>query len=189
MNEDADVDTLTPEEEAGYRALGAQGPEPPAALENRVTEALRTRGLLAPRRRSRLLPALAAGLVLFAAGTLVGHRWPTPIARPAGSRFVFFLEDPRGVMVEKDEPDRVREYSAWAREQRAAGRLVGGDKLEPTAVSLDGGTTEAASVGPEEVGGYFVVVAPNLESALAVARTCPHLRHGGRIVVRPIASL
>src|SRR5271169_2594028 len=36
------------------------------------------------------------------------------------------------------------------------------------------------------LGGYFVIAAPNLDAALAIARTYPHLKHGGTIVIRPI---
>jgi hypothetical protein len=39
---------------------------------------------------------------------------------------------------------------------------------------------------PAEVQGFFVVSAASLEEAAAVARSSPHVRDGGRIVVRPI---
>lgn len=194
MTDEADVDPISPDEAAAYRALVDDGPEPSPHLEDRVVAALRARGLLAkaPSRPMRRAGALAAGLVLFAAGVLAGRNWPAPNNdnRPAGSRFVLFLDDPKGRDQDADEPSRVREYSAWAREQRAAGRLLGGEKLEPTALAMEGDAAAIASTGdPALVGGYFVVVADDLAGAVAVARTCPHLRHGGRIVIRPIASL
>jgi hypothetical protein len=37
------------------------------------------------------------------------------------------------------------------------------------------------------VRGFFIISAGSFEDALAVARGCPHLRHGGAILVRPIA--
>jgi len=36
--------------------------------------------------------------------------------------------------------------------------------------------------------GYFVIAAPSPERATEVARTCPHLKYGGRVVVMTIAS-
>jgi len=39
-----------------------------------------------------------------------------------------------------------------------------------------------------EVAGLFIVVAENEEAAKAIARTCPHLRHNGRVVVKAIES-
>ena len=36
--------------------------------------------------------------------------------------------------------------------------------------------------------GYFVIRAADLSAATALAQTCPHLKYGGSIRVRPIAS-
>jgi hypothetical protein len=36
------------------------------------------------------------------------------------------------------------------------------------------------------VAGLFIVRASDLERAAAIARTCPHMRYGGQIEVRPI---
>jgi hypothetical protein len=82
---------------------------------------------------------------------------------------------------------RVREYGQWARQQCAEGRLLAGEKLKSQEL-LIGGSSEglAPEVVSQPISGYFVVVAPGLEGAVAVARSCPHLRHGGRITIRPI---
>jgi hypothetical protein len=192
MTDEADVDPLSPDEADAYRALRDGGPEQSPYLEDRVVEALRTRRLLTRARSTpkRLAAAVAAGLILFLVGALAGRSWPAPNPRPAGSRFILFLDDPKGRDQDAEESSRVREYSAWAREQRAAGRLIGGEKLEPTALAMEGEATPVASSGDASmVGGYFVVVADDLAGAVAVARTCPHLRHGGRIIIRPIATL
>jgi hypothetical protein len=186
-----DDDDLTADEAAAYRALNEAGPAPSPQLEDRVTDALRARGLLvSPRRKHAWAALLAGGVVLFVAGTFVGRSFSASAPRPTGARFVLFLEDPQGRTQDADESDLVREYTAWAREQRAAGHLLGGEKLEPTALSLEAEAAPVAETGgPPVVGGYFVVVAQDLAAAVAVARTCPHLRHGGRIIIRPIASL
>jgi hypothetical protein len=34
--------------------------------------------------------------------------------------------------------------------------------------------------------GYFVIRARDLAKAIAIARDCPHLKHGGWIALRPI---
>jgi hypothetical protein len=39
------------------------------------------------------------------------------------------------------------------------------------------------------VAGYFVFEAKNLEDAVAIARSCPHVKHGGRITVRAVAPV
>jgi len=83
----------------------------------------------------------------------------------------------------EEEAARVEEYSSWARAQAGSGSLLAGEKLKDEERVL---SAPGAHEGPTRATGYFVVAAPDLEGAVAVARTCPHLRHGGGIVVRPI---
>ena len=171
------------------------GPE----LEERIVAALARRGLVAPSspfrrpaaRGARALAALAAGILLVAAGVWIGRALPVRSAHAAAEaspRFVLFLL--RGAESDRaeDESARVAEYRAWAREIAASGRAVAGEKLDDRAERV-GAPDEAPAAPPgEEIRGYFVISAPSLDDAIAVARGCPHLKHGGRIVVRPIAA-
>ncbi len=164
--------------------------EPPANLEDRVVDTLRARGLLhdpagAPRRR--LAPrwawavAIAAGLLLFVAGFALGRR---PSGSPAAglSQYTLLLyEGPQFNAAGTSEPALVQEYSAWAGELAGRGRLVAGEKLGAQAWMLGDAAPETA--GPT---GFFVIAARDQNEALAIARTCPHLRHGGIVSVRPI---
>jgi hypothetical protein len=182
-----DADDLDPAEAAAYRALGS-GDALPAELEDRVVSALRARGLLrSPARRGRAWPAwLAACAACLAIGFAGGRRGEPARHLP---RFVLLLEEPEPRVVgAEEEAQRVNEYSAWARAERSAGRLLAGEKLEDAEVRLEGerATSLPASDGPR---GYFIVTAPSLDGALEIARSCPHLRHGGRIAVRRIADL
>jgi hypothetical protein len=36
------------------------------------------------------------------------------------------------------------------------------------------------------VSGFFLIRAGSLDEAEAIARDCPHLRHGGRVLVRDV---
>jgi hypothetical protein len=84
------------------------------------------------------------------------------------------------------EAERVREYGAWAADLGARGALGGGDKLgDGGATIVPPGTVTDAPL-PDDLQGYFIIIAQNLQQAILVARTCPHLRHGGRVRVRPI---
>ena len=76
----------------------------------------------------------------------------------------------------------MREYSAWARSLRQTGALVAGEKLEDETRSIGG------SPPSEPVQGYFLIAADDLASAERTARACPHVAHGGVVVVRPIAD-
>ncbi len=69
-------------------------------------------------------------------------------------------------------------------------KLVGGEALEPTTTATSVRGTEVTD-GPfaetkEALGGYYLVDAPDLDTALAVARTVP-ARFGG-VEVRPVRT-
>lgn len=138
--------------------------QPPAGLEERIAARLRER-----RRRPvrfALAAALAAATFLggYAAGRTRGE--PTHVllvhampSTPAQSRA------------------RVAEYGAWAR------NLAGGEKLTSDAWLLEGSRVEA---DVPAISGYFLLRARDDAEALRVARTCPHLRYGGRVELRRV---
>ena len=80
------------------------------------------------------------------------------------------------------------EFSAQV-EQHGA-KLLGGEALEPTttATSVRGGeVTDGPFVETKEaLGGFYVIDAPDLDTALAVAKLCP-ARYGG-VEVRPVMT-
>ena len=75
--------------------------------------------------------------------------------------------------------------------ERLGAKLLGGEALEPTptATSVRGGSdvTDGPFVETKEaLGGYYLIEAPDLDTALAVGKTCP-ARFGG-VEVRPVMS-
>ena len=74
--------------------------------------------------------------------------------------------------------------------EQLGAELLGGEALEPTttATSVRGGeVTDGPFVETKEaLGGYYLVDAPDLDTALAVARTVP-ARFGG-VEVRPVMT-
>jgi hypothetical protein len=174
MTED---DELTPEEKAALGALPGDADLPPA-LEERVVEALRARSFLASRRSPwpRRVLRSAAAVALFAAGLLAGRETTRP-GHSEGSVFLLLLyAGPTG----GDEGARVREYGAWASSLRQEGRLVGAERLGSEHRRLGAAQT---GVAPR---GYFLIRASGMEEALDIARSCPHLRHGGSVTVHPV---
>jgi hypothetical protein len=152
--------------------------EPDPVLRDRVVADLRRANLLAPR-RARLLLAVAAALIFgFAGGLLVPHLRPQPAQQ---REFMLFVHDTPSMHTDGNEADRVREYSEWARGLQ--NKLVDGEKL----------TDAISSVGPNPehttVGGFFRVRAHDRAEAEAIARSCPHVRHGGWIEVREIERI
>jgi hypothetical protein len=80
---------------------------------------------------------------------------------------------------------REREYGRWASSLTGA-RWVGGHELADVIEDL--GPHGAAPVSRERLAGYFVIDAPSRQRAAEIARSCPHLKYGGRVVVMAIAG-
>jgi hypothetical protein len=175
------VDEYDDWDEAEREALRsmAQAPPPPEILE-RVLEQL---GRSRPRRRRVATWSLsaAASVALFACGVLVGERRATPVPDPR-PLYLLLLYDVT-TLAPQEEAARISEYGAWAGRVRASGHLKAGEKLKDEAVVL-GPRFQAAEEG--RLGGYFLIAATGLDQALEIARDCPHVRHGGRVVVRPV---
>jgi hypothetical protein len=115
----------------------------------------------------------------------VGRRTPASAgAIEAGPRFALFLYDAPGepAMSEAQMQERVSEYRNWAIGLRGRGASIRGEKLQPGRVERLG----PAAPGEAPLGGYFVISAKDWAAAMEVARSCPHLRHGGTIEVREI---
>jgi hypothetical protein len=84
-------------------------------------------------------------------------------------------------------------YTAYTEAMKKAGVYIGGNRLKPTAsattVRAPDGKTSVVD-GPfaetkEQLGGYYMIETPDLDSALSWAARCPGAVHGA-IEVRPI---
>jgi hypothetical protein len=81
------------------------------------------------------------------------------------------------------------EFSAQV--EQHGGKLLGGEALQPTgtATSVRGGSdvTDGPFVETKEaLGGFYLVDAPDLDTALAIGKLCP-ARFGG-VEVRPVMT-
>ncbi len=87
----------------------------------------------------------------------------------------------------------IGEYFAWRDRLEAEHRFVGSNKLADDpgrSLVAEGGGVRVVD-GPfaeskELIGGYFLITASDYDDAVEVGRSCPHLRHGGRIEVRQV---
>jgi hypothetical protein len=205
-------DELSPEEYEVLRRARA-GVAPPRRLEDDTVAILRERGLVRPPRRIRSIPsarrmmtwAIAATVVAIA-GWVIVQRLPrqeistsavltrsaaTAPSTIAGPRYMLLLYA-GGTPVAGAPDTRRREYADWARGIASRGVAISGEELseearEVGAATADGSVSVAPPSGPLPRG-YFVVSAPDLASAQRIASTCPHLRYGGRIVVKKIVG-
>ena len=87
-------------------------------------------------------------------------------------------------------------YMAYTEAMRKAGVYVGGERLRPTstATTVTGanGKTKVLN-GPyaetkEQLGGYYLIEAPDLDAAIAWAARCPGSSHGA-VEVRPVWAM
>jgi hypothetical protein len=87
-------------------------------------------------------------------------------------------------------------YMAYTQAMVQAGVMVAGDRLRPgstaTTVRTEGGKTQVLD-GPyaetkEQLGGYYLIEAPDLDAALSWAKRCPGAMYGA-VEVRPIWTM
>ena len=107
-------------------------------------------------------------------------RWPDQ------PRYLLLLfEGPSYDSLSASHSDRVAEYAEWARGLATRGQLADGAELSPVEQRL--GSVPDGSDGRHAISGYFIVIARDAAEARAIAETCPHLRHGGGVSIRPLS--
>ena len=90
---------------------------------------------------------------------------------------------------------RTQEWTEYSQNLATAGKIRAGERLRPSAsattLRLNGNGSRLLSDGPyaetkEQLGGYFVVEAKDLDEAVELASGMPHLADGGTVEIRPI---
>ena len=110
---------------------------------------------------------------------------------------LIYVEESRwGTMSEAERAKGSAEYMAYTTAIQDSKHWVGGNRLAPTSSTTvvrvrDGKTTKTH--GPfaetrEQLGGYYLIEAKDLDEACAIAARCPGARHG-TIEVRPVSPL
>jgi hypothetical protein len=99
-------------------------------------------------------------------------------------------------MTPAEQQQGMAAYMAYTEALKSAGVYLGSNRLQPvataTTVRIVDGKTQVLD-GPyadskEQLGGYFLIDAPDLDAALSWAARCPGASHGV-IEVRPIWSM
>lgn len=109
---------------------------------------------------------------------------------------IYSQESQWGTMSEAERGKMMGEYGAFTQGIRESRNLVGGNRLQPIASATtvrvrDGKTTK--SHGPfaetrEQLGGYYLIEADDLDKACAIAARIPGARYGA-VEVRPVAEM
>lgn len=89
---------------------------------------------------------------------------------------------------------QIERYMSWIDKLRREGRFVAGEPLAEEGKVLSGKNAGTITDGPfseskEEVGGYFIIRAKDLEAAVELAKGCPIFANNGTVEVRPIQSV
>ena len=122
-----------------------------------------------PSRRRPYLQA-AAAILLLLLGAVAGRSWPSP-----PPSYVLLINDDAAP---GDEASRVREYRAWGSEQHIRGNtLAGAREVIPPYSAV------RSSVS---VAGFFFIDAGSENEAMRIAKSCPHLQHGGSVELRRV---
>jgi hypothetical protein len=96
-------------------------------------------------------------------------------------------------MTQAEQQQGMAAYMAYTEALKKAGALVGSNRLQPvsaaTTVKIANGKQQVLD-GPyadskEQLGGYYLIEAPDLDGAIAWAARCPGASHG-TIEVRPV---
>ena len=195
-----ETDELSAQERQAFAAL-SKTQSPPSFLEDQIVEQLKNAGVIRTTRKSwlpnyrQLAAGFAMAIVLFVVGALAGARWKANAAPSQQPGFILIVRnasaesEPR---TPEEELARVKEYSSWAREWGQKGKLLGGEKLKDEGREFGENVAERsqweAVTKPVEggIGGYFLLPATDYNEAIAIARSCPHLKHGGKVELRQI---
>ena len=106
---------------------------------------------------------------------------------------IYSDEKAYGARPAEDQKRSYEAYMAYTEALKKAGAFVGADRLQPTTtattVRVANGKTQVLN-GPyietkEQLGGYYMIEAADLDAALSWAARCPGAEHG-IMEVRPV---
>jgi hypothetical protein len=112
-------------------------------------------------------------------------------------QYILLIYDTEGRKMSPDEKGQLfQDYMAFTQGIVKAGKFKAGDPLEPTSTATTVRVRDAKTLttdGPfaetkEQLGGYYIVEAENLDEAVAIAARIPGARTGS-IEVRPIMKM
>jgi hypothetical protein len=106
---------------------------------------------------------------------------------------LYVQEDGWSKLTKAEQEQGTAAYTAYTEALQKAGAFVGGNRLQPSAtattVRVANGKSQVLD-GPyadskEQLGGYYLIEAPDLDAAISWAARCPAAGHG-TVEVRPL---
>jgi hypothetical protein len=108
---------------------------------------------------------------------------------------IYLKEDAWSKMTQAEQEQGMAAYLAFGEAMTKSGVLKGSNRLRPTSTATTVRVTDGKSLvldGPyieskEQLAGYYLIDAPDLDAAISWAAQCPAASHG-IVEVRPIWS-
>lgn len=112
-------------------------------------------------------------------------------------RYILLIYSDEKAIEGKSQEEMAAEFGAWSgytEELRKSEKMLGGEALEPTMTATTVRAAESRTItsdGPfaetkEQLGGYYVIDANDLDEAIEWAVKMPHIAQGGTVEVRPV---
>jgi len=110
---------------------------------------------------------------------------------------IYQTEGSQGDMSEQEQGEYFGKWGAFDAEARSKTTVLEGAPLEGIATATTVRMTAGKAVvsdGPfaetkEQLGGFYMIDAKNLDEATAMAGMMPHLPYGGSVEVRPLMEM
>src|ERR1700739_544518 len=105
---------------------------------------------------------------------------------------LLFRHDKKSNPLSPEEMQRVSgQFMEWFKRLIDEGTCLGGRPLGDEGKVVSGKNGRVVADGPfaeskEAVGGYFLLQVDTMEEAVAIAKQCPMLNHGGKVEVRQV---
>jgi hypothetical protein len=128
-----------------------------------------------------------------------GVRWPPQPTKEQAMQYLLLIYGNEAAMLSASKEaagQMMSAYAAYTEAMKKAGVYIGGNRLQPTSsattVRAPGGKSTVLD-GPyaetkEQLGGYYLIEAADLDAALAWAARCPATGYGA-MEVRPIWTM
>ena len=103
------------------------------------------------------------------------------------AKFLLLLEGLGSQPSASDEQTQAynRKWVEWIGSLVQAGTLESGLPLTPTAKVVSKDSVSDLPLKTEDIYGYLLVNAPNLEAVVDIVRQAPHTELGGKTIIRP----
>jgi len=173
---------LTPSEAEAFKNLPKEN-LPPKLLEDNTIKALKSKRLIMNQNLlMKYWRPVAAAILFFIIGHLSAS-WLTDLNQvqiAKSSRFILMLHEDDNF---RGNNELSKEYYQWLLEIRDQQRYITGEELSYDASWLEG---KKEVFGTDRVTGFFILEAENMDEAVEISKSSPHLKYGGRIEVRKI---